>query len=457
MSPAHAHRSGSSSRSAGSSRSIVAVIAFLAIALVLATAQSALASVVTGHAFRATAGFHANSRSAAASADPVSNSQLSPATEQACWQDQLSAGCENAVVADINAARAGEGVGPMTLPGGYDSLTTPQQLLVLANLERIGRGLIPARGLAGSLNAIAAVAAIADVDPSPTLTTGTALTANWAGGTPSPLIADFMWMYDDGPGSGNLDCTVSNTSGCWGHRHDVLYPFDAPLIMGAAYAPTSLDGPSLTELFIGGDTATAVGEADALLAPSWATISQSLQMALSATSLALSHGAGSGQIQVSAPGMNMNVSASISGGSGNWQVSPSSCQLAVGSSCTLTITGRPGSTGTLTLFGPAGDQTVTLANQAPTSLRMSFGRTRVTGHLAASGGAGVGGQLVSLFKRTGGRISVVARSRTRGGGSVSFRVSPRAGTMYGLAFGGSQTLGASSTAPAHAPRHARRR
>ena len=183
--------------------------------------------------------------------DPSSNGQLSWATEQACAANEAAPACELSVLADINAARAGEGVGPMTLPSGYDSLSVPEQLLVLANLERIGRGLSPAAGLSGTLNTIAAVAAAADLDPDPPLLTGDALTANWAGGTASPLVADFLWMYDDGLGSGNIDCTVSDPSGCWGHRHDILFPFDAPLVMGAAYAPSTLDGPSLAELFVG--------------------------------------------------------------------------------------------------------------------------------------------------------------------------------------------------------------
>ena len=406
--------------------------------------------------------------SAAVNGDPISNSQLSPATEQACSANELGAACEASVVADINAARASEGVPPMTLPPSYNSLTVPQQLLVLANLERIGRGLIPVGGLSAALNATASSAALADADPNPSASNGNALSANWAGGTASPLIADFMWMYDDGLGSGNIDCAYNNQSGCWGHRDDTLYPFSAPLVMGAAYAPATVDGPSLAELFVGGDTATGAGEADALLAPTWATISQSLQIGLSASSVVLPNGVESGHVDVSAPAMDMYVSASITHGSA-WQVSPSSCALAAGSSCELTVTGRVGSKGTLTLFGPYGSQTVTLGRQAPTSLRVRLGRTRnasgstlaVTGRLATSGGSGVAGQIVTLYKHAPGKAgtSVVSRGRTRVGGSVSFRVSPHATTTYILGFAGSPTLAAASTGPAqaHVSRHSSRR
>ena len=43
-------------------------------------------------------------------------------------------------------------------------------------------------------------------------------------------------MYDDGVGSGNLDCTAHHRGGCWGHRHDILWRFGSTgaLAMGAA-------------------------------------------------------------------------------------------------------------------------------------------------------------------------------------------------------------------------------
>ncbi|HWC85156.1 MAG TPA: hypothetical protein VG388_01370 [Solirubrobacteraceae bacterium] len=451
-------------KSASASRTLVALVA-LTVALVLAFAQSAFAGVLTGHA-HLVSGPRVTSDLArrAVSGDPTANRQLSSATEQACGANEQSATCEISVINDINAARAAEGVQPMVLPPSYNSLTVPQQLLVLANIERTGRGLIPVSGLSGSLNAIASVAALADVDPDPSVFHGSALSANWAGGTTSPLIADFMWMYDDGIGSGNIDCTYNNQSGCWGHRDDTLYPFTAPLVMGAAYAPVTVDGPSLAELFVGGDTATGVGQADALLSPTWAQISQALQFALSATQLSLPHGAGSGQLQVSAPGMSMNLSAQITRGSGNWQVSPSSCQLAAGASCQLTITGQPGTSGTLTLYGPGGSQTVSLSSQGAATLRMraKAGRSAVTltGHLAGVNGSGVAGQLVTLVRRTPGAVatSVVSRARTGSAGNVTFHVSPHANTEYILTFGGSPTLTAatSGAALAHAVRSYRR-
>jgi hypothetical protein len=203
--------------------------------------------------------------------DPSANRTLSDTTMQACQTDPAGPSCVNSALADINAARAAEGVPPMVLPGGFASLTVPEQLLVLADLERVGRGLIPALGLSAALNRDAAAGAAADSDPSPTNWYGDSYAANWAGGFPSPLEADFAWMYDDGPGSGNLDCTSTDTAGCWGHRHDILMAFDAPLVMGAAET-TGRYGTSLAELFVGGDTATGAGQPDQPLAPTWWSI-----------------------------------------------------------------------------------------------------------------------------------------------------------------------------------------
>ena len=132
----------------------------------------------------------------------------------------------------------------------------------MSNLERIDRGLAPILGLSAALNQDAQSAAARDDDPMPTHFYGTVATGNWAAGYDSTLEADFGWMYDDGLGSDNLDCTNANPSGCWGHRHDILWHFDTPIAMGAGYASGQY-GPSMTELFVGGDTRTGSGQPDA--------------------------------------------------------------------------------------------------------------------------------------------------------------------------------------------------
>jgi hypothetical protein len=192
--------------------------------------------------------------------DPVSNRTLSGATLWTCEANPAGAGCVTSVVSAIDRARAGEGVRPIRLPSGFPGLSVPQQLLAIADLERSDRGLTPAIGLSRSLDQSAAAGARAQQDPAPSPFYGNAYGSNWAGGIGSSLAVDFFWMYDDGRGSSNIDCRSPQSAGCWGHRHNVLYPYQAPLAMGAA-----LVGTSMTELFVGGDTRTHPGQADAPL------------------------------------------------------------------------------------------------------------------------------------------------------------------------------------------------
>ena len=391
--------------------------------------------------------------------DPSTNRTLSSTTGQACSAAPLGASCVASALADINAARASEGVPPMVLPNDFTTLTVPEQLLVISDLERVDRGLIAVSGLSQGLDANAATAAAADDDPSADPWYGNSESANWEGGYGSPLEADFVWMYDDGPGSGNVDCTSPGASGCWGHRHDILLAFDAPVVMGAAEDASTAEGPSMTELFVGGDSETAAGDPDAPIAPTWAQITGSLPIGLSATSLDLKNGARSAQLELSASGESMSVGASITTGAGDWQVSPSACDLAPGTSCELTVTVTTaglGTTGTLTVSGPAGPQTVTLASEVPATLTMAVSRTTVvygssltvTGELKASGGPGRAGERVTLYQRRPGSatMSAVSSAETGASGSVRFRVSPRAATEYSLEFPGSPTLGGAGVA-----------
>jgi hypothetical protein len=198
----------------------------------------------------------------AASGDPAANRPLSRATLINCSDDASSSSCIDSALADINAARADEGVPAMVLPSNFATMSVPVQLLNLANLERVDRGLAPILGLSAALDQDAQNAADRDEDPMPTHFYGDVATSNWAGGDASTLEADYEWMYDDGMGSGNLDCTSSDQSGCWGHRHDILWHFSTPIAMGAGYG-TGQYGPSMTELFVGGDTKTGPGQPDA--------------------------------------------------------------------------------------------------------------------------------------------------------------------------------------------------
>jgi hypothetical protein len=205
--------------------------------------------------------------------DPASNRHLSARTENACAGAPDGASCTKFALADLNAARTSEGLRPMKLPPDFGKLTIAQQLLVVSDFERVGRGLAPALGLSRTFDKFALKGALADTDPEPpNPLDGDVWGSNWETGFPSTLEADFMWMYDDGYGSFNVACPHRGASGCWGHRHNILYPYRAPVMMGAAAAATSdRSRADMTELFVGGDTRTKPGQRDAPLPPVWAS------------------------------------------------------------------------------------------------------------------------------------------------------------------------------------------
>lgn len=68
--------------------------------------------------------------------------------------------------------------------------------------------------------------------------------SNWAGGQATVLQTMVDWVYQDGPGGSNLDCTATVTTGCYVHRYNILATW-APTYIAAGYAAGSW-GPSYT-------------------------------------------------------------------------------------------------------------------------------------------------------------------------------------------------------------------
>ncbi|HEX3542578.1 MAG TPA: hypothetical protein VHT75_19275 [Acidimicrobiales bacterium] len=174
--------------------------------------------------------------------DPGQTEPPVPDYTQACGATlDSSPPCLAAIVEALNNARAKEAVKPLVLPASFSTMTIPQQLLVAINLERVDRGLAPFAGLTASLNANAQRGAdIANDPPDP----GSAYNVSdteWAGGSVNGLDAVYGFMYDDGKGSGNLDCPAKGGPGCWGHRHGILDNFGTvgTLVMGGAVNPTA--------------------------------------------------------------------------------------------------------------------------------------------------------------------------------------------------------------------------
>jgi hypothetical protein len=367
--------------------------------------------------------------------NPTANRTASQTTLQACYSDAAGQACTAGALADLNAARVSEGDVPMVLPDDWSSLTIPQQLLVLADLERVDRGLNPIEGLSANLDSYAQSGATDDADPFENPFPGNTETSNWEGGYVSPLLSDFAWMYDDGYGSGNLDCTTPTSENCWGHRRDILWDFTEPAVMGAAYVANSPHGPSEAELFMGGDTDTGSGQEDAPIAPTWATIAATLPVGVSATTVALARGVRTGQLELWASGETMNVTAAVTTGSSSWSVSPPGCQLSPGASCELTLTAgsaAPGS-GTLTVTGPNGAQTVALQGPPPAppppvtpKLTANLSRSKIRRGKATtlSGTASPykSGTFVELQQRHGKSWRNVAKAEFRLSGRFSFTI-----------------------------------
>jgi len=216
----------------------------------LAARNAAPVSVVP--ATKATAGSGSGS---GAGNDPTSNIAPSPNFLSDCAGTAYdnSIGCENAVLAAIANARNQEGLPGMVLPTDWAELSPQQQLFAATNLERTVRGLAPLSGMATALDQASQSAAAQNTDPSaPAGFPWTQWGGNWAGAVGSPLEAMYFWMYDDGPGSYNIDCTAQNTSGCWGHRNNILMALRCqPCLMGAGFNATAYQGnPSWTELLV---------------------------------------------------------------------------------------------------------------------------------------------------------------------------------------------------------------
>ncbi len=187
--------------------------------------------------------------------NPPANIAPPAAMVDACWGSGSAATCRTASLEAIDAARATEGVGPMTLPPDYASLSPSERMLVVTDLERTARGLTPFVGLVATLDQMAEQAALADEDPTYSGNLDAAWGGNWAGGTSSVLATMYLWMYDDGPGGPNVSCPSPGAPGCWGHRDNILGAFPSPMgpvtnTLGVGVAGSGA-AASITSLMVG--------------------------------------------------------------------------------------------------------------------------------------------------------------------------------------------------------------
>lgn len=173
-----------------------------------------------------------------AAPNPIANdTAIAAQIEAACVSGRTVAGCESASIAGLNAARAGEGLPADTLPVDFWSLPYDEQLFDLVNQERVSRGLPPFTKISPDANSDALLGAQRDTDPPLTaadMTGPGAEVGNWAGAVSTTVEAVFLWVYDDGPGSGNSACNTPAAAACWGHRDNTLENW-----AGASFGPVT--------------------------------------------------------------------------------------------------------------------------------------------------------------------------------------------------------------------------
>ena len=201
-------------------------------------------------------------------ADPAHSVPPAPGYPDVCAPvgADTSSTCLRITLESIDAARAGEGLGPMVLPSDFARLTVPEQLFVAIDRERVDRGLAPFAGLATALDAAAQQGADTAQLPRRPGRPYAAAATEWIGAVDNGLDADYQWMYDDGPDAGVPGCSDSRPPGCWVDRHIVLDRFGSPhLVMGAGYDPTGdtssgdRGGSSLAAILAVGDTRPGAG------------------------------------------------------------------------------------------------------------------------------------------------------------------------------------------------------
>ncbi len=132
--------------------------------------------------------------------------------------------------AGLNAALEREGYKPIQLPANYNSFDVASRFVILLNLVRTDMGLAPLHRNT-SLDAIARSGAAALADPNgPGEQDGV-----WAGAS-TATGALYAFLFADGYGQGNIDCTAPTSSGCWAHRRALLANYGSDGQIGAAFA-----------------------------------------------------------------------------------------------------------------------------------------------------------------------------------------------------------------------------
>jgi len=179
-----------------------------------------------------------------------------------CYGRPVSAACEVPVVGDLDAARQALGLGPYVLPPDFAVLPPERQLFILVDLDRKAYSLPLISGLSPQLDAAAGAGAASNEDPTAPSSDRAVWASAWAAGLVNVLVAYYQWMYSDGFPGLNIDCPSPAATGCWVHRHGVLFAFgpSVSLTMGAAIATDRAGRPAVGMLIAATPKSTGPGE-----------------------------------------------------------------------------------------------------------------------------------------------------------------------------------------------------
>ena len=167
---------------------------------------------------------------------------------------------DSACVNDMNGVRAAEEqLPPLALPTNWSTLTGPEQMFVWTDLERTSRAEVAIPNLVNTYDAAVQAGLTNDADPSLSDLPGNSGSI-WAGAYATVLGAVYGWLYDDGPGGENEDCTGTDMSGCWGHRDNILADastYGNPTEMDAGVGTDSSGNADYDAIFVVNPNATA--------------------------------------------------------------------------------------------------------------------------------------------------------------------------------------------------------
>jgi hypothetical protein len=193
--------------------------------------------------------------------DPVANLQVGPPPPP-CYIHPVSPACELPLVGELNAGRTALGLGPYVLPTDFVTLAPDRQLLILVNLDRRAYSLPLVSGVSPQLDAAAEANAVVDQDPAVPSVYRAVWASAWSGGLLNVLDAYYQWMYVDGFPGLNVGCPSPAATGCWIHRHGVLFAFQpsVKLTMGVATAVDRAGDPVVGMLIAATRHARGPGE-----------------------------------------------------------------------------------------------------------------------------------------------------------------------------------------------------